>query len=131
MQPSSPTGEVTGEAANHEVALLAGTLDAVLVVRRCTYLPIADLGGAVVGLPFFDGRTSLVNSAKMVSMSRPASGLDIGPPSVHLPLERKRVLCLLSVRGASNSRDSSEGTHAFSKASCAHLLLSSAFYKQA
>jgi hypothetical protein len=42
----------------------------------------------------------------------------------------KRVLCLFSVRGASISRDSSEGTHAFSKASFAHLLLYSAFYKQ-
>ncbi len=81
MQIGGAAGEVAGEAASHEVALLASTLGAehlggVLVPGGCPFLPVADLGAAVVGLTFIDHhrlvreqRDDGVDVAKIVSLS--------------------------------------------------------------
>ena len=55
LQLGGATGEVAGDAASHEVALLTDALGAahlggVLVLGRRTFPPASDLGGAVVGL---------------------------------------------------------------------------------
>src|SRR5258706_2891217 len=59
LQLGGPTGEVAGEAASHEGALLAGALGAdhlsgVLVFGRCPFLPAPNRGGALESLAFSD-----------------------------------------------------------------------------
>ena len=108
FQLGGPTGEVAGEAASNEVAILAGALGAdhlggVLVLRRCTFLPAPDLGGAVVGLTFIDDNrlageqrnngVDVATSAGLeVTGDDGSSGIDIGSPSVQLSLDMKRFL---------------------------------------